>query len=126
MPLTRRRVLELFGVAVGVPLLGVSLWTLGRRGELRRWLRFIRQEPPLPPLSYLDLDPDGVDAFEADYERHRGPLPDRESWSEDVQIRFLLSTDFFRFDADMSRRISYVGFYEPSITPCNNPLARFS
>jgi hypothetical protein len=88
-------------------------------------MRFIRREPPLPALAYLDLDPDGVDAFEADYEQYFGPLPERGSWNEDVQIRFLLSTDFFRFDGDLSRRISYVGLYAPWITPCNNPLARF-
>jgi hypothetical protein len=126
MPLTRRRLLQLCGLAAGAPLLGVSLWTgmFGRLGELGRRYWPGRREPPLP-LADLDFDPAAVDAFEADYERHFGPLPDRELWSADVQTRFLLSTDFFRFDADASRRISYVGLYEPSVTPCNNPLARF-
>jgi hypothetical protein len=42
-----------------------------------------------------------------------------------VELQFLLSTDFFRFDADERRRVSYVGYYDPAVTPCNNPLARF-
>jgi hypothetical protein len=66
-----------------------------------------------------------VEAFEADSMRHLGRELARDCWSDSVRAQFLLSTDFFRFDADEARVVSYVGFYEPTLTPSNNPLARF-
>ncbi|MGH9381412.1 MAG: hypothetical protein ACRD2Z_12460 [Thermoanaerobaculia bacterium] len=119
MALTRRRLLQLLGVAVGVPLLGVSLWRRRRASPTES------DEARQAAFAYLNLDPAALDAFETDYRRYVGRLPGRDRWPDRVRAQFLLSTDFFRFDADESRLISYVGFYAPSITPCNNPLARF-
>jgi len=82
-------------------------------------------EPGPPAFPYLRLRTGTVKAFEADYHHHLGQELARDRWPESVQAQFLLSTDFFRFDADQARVISYVGFYEPTITPSNNPLARF-
>jgi hypothetical protein len=78
-----------------------------------------------PAFPYLKMRAGSVEAFEADYQRYRGQTPARDRWSDRVQAQFLLSTDFFRFDADESRVVAYVGFYDPILTPSNNPLARF-
>jgi len=78
-----------------------------------------------PAFPYLKLRVGTVKAFEADYQRNVGRALPRDRWPDQVQAQFLLSTDFFRFDADETRVIAYVGFYEPTITPSNNPLARF-
>jgi hypothetical protein len=122
MPLSRRRLLQFLGtlsVVAGIPL-ATRLW---------------RQDRPSAPAAavparsgpfpYLNVDPAAFDAFESDHRRHAGRRLERNQWSDEVQTQFLLSTDFFRFDADETRLISYVGYYDPSVTPCNNPLARF-
>jgi hypothetical protein len=82
-------------------------------------------EPGPPAFPYLKLRVGTVEAFEADYRRHLGLELARDQWPKPIQAQFLLSTDFFRFDADETRVVAYVGFYEPTITPSNNPLARF-
>jgi hypothetical protein len=120
--MTRRRLIQLLGVAgvaVGAPLLTSALWR-GRRTPPAE-----RQPAQPGPFPYLTLGPGVLEAFEADYERYVGPLPPRDRWPDAMQAQFLLSTDFFRFDADESRLVSYAGFYDATVTPCNNPLARF-
>jgi hypothetical protein len=82
-------------------------------------------ETGLPAFPYLKLRAGAVEAFEADYQRYMSRTLRRARWSDSVRAQFLLSTDFFRFDADESRVVAYVGFYDPIITPSNNPLARF-
>jgi hypothetical protein len=72
-------------------------------------------------FSYLDLDPNGLHQFVADYERHRHSLTGRPI-GPDISMCYLMSTDFFRHGADESRRIHYVGFFDPYLTPCHNPL----
>jgi hypothetical protein len=76
------------------------------------------------PFPNLQIDPAAIRAFERDYLTHRKRTLALDEWTDAVRAQFLLSTDFFRFDADESRRISYVGYYDPAVTPCNNPLAR--
>jgi hypothetical protein len=77
-------------------------------------------------FNYLDLDPTGVDLYFADCQRYQHGFSPRLPLGPDVYTRYLLSTDFFQHGADESRRIHYVGFFEPSVTPCTNPLARFA
>ena len=38
---------------------------------------------------------------------------------------FLLGSDFFRAGADRSRRVRYLGLWDPYRAPCANPFARF-
>ena len=77
-------------------------------------------------FNYLDLDPAGVDRYFADYQRYQRGFSPYLPLASDVYTRYLLSTDFFQHGADESRRIHYVGLYDPSVTPCGNPLARFA
>ena len=76
------------------------------------------------PFPDLQIDPAAIRAFERDYRTHRKRVLAADGWTDAVRAQFLLSTDFFRFDGDESRRITYVGYYDPAVTPCNNPLAR--
>ncbi len=41
---------------------------------------------------------------------------------DNVVSLFLLSTDFFQNDADENRSIAYLGYYDPLIAICRNPL----
>jgi hypothetical protein len=76
-------------------------------------------------FDYLDLDSAGVAAYFGDCQRYRPAFSRRLPLSADVYTGFLLSSDFFQGGADESRRVRYVGFYDPSLTPCINPLATF-
>jgi hypothetical protein len=42
---------------------------------------------------------------------------------DNVVTQYLLSTDFFLHEADESREVKYLSFYEPHLTPCRNPFA---
>jgi hypothetical protein len=77
-------------------------------------------------FNYLDLDPTGVDLYFSDCQRYQRGFSSRLPLAPGVYTRYLLSTDFFQHGADESRRIHYVGFFDPSVTPCSNPLARFA
>jgi hypothetical protein len=76
-------------------------------------------------FDYLDLDPAGVDRYLDDCRRYQTNFSRWVPLHPDVHTRYLLSTDFFRHGADESRRVHYVGYFDPSVTPCNNPLASF-
>jgi hypothetical protein len=127
MASTARRRLLLWlgaaGVVAGVPL--ATRLFRGRRPSSAVPDAATALPQGTEPFPYLDIDPAALEAFEADYRRRTGRALTRGAWSERVKLQFLLSTDFFRFDADERRRISYVGYYDPAVTPCNNPLARF-
>jgi hypothetical protein len=45
-------------------------------------------------------------------------------FEEAVVTNFLLGTDFFGPAADESRPIRYLGYPDPYVRPCGNPLAR--
>jgi hypothetical protein len=42
---------------------------------------------------------------------------------DNIVTEYLLSTDFFFHDADESREVRYLSFYEPRLAPCRNPFA---
>jgi hypothetical protein len=130
--ISRRTFLRVAGVAA-VPL-GASLlawhqtfaWAAGRSAA---WLDAGLRSPESrlrAHFHYLDLDPAGVAQFFADLGRYRPDLsPRHRPLGPSVHNLFLLSTDFFRHGGDETRRVYYVGFYDPAITACDNPLARF-
>lgn len=95
-------------------------------------------------LGYLRLDPEGLARFTDDVLRigsvrfparfgiharippalHRY-LPAREELArleEDLAAQYLLSSDFFEHDADESRTIRYLGYFDPYTRPCINPF----
>ena len=76
-------------------------------------------------FHYLTLDPAAVEQYFADLRRYHPAFSTRQPLGTDIHTQFLLSTDFFQHGGDEKRTIHYVGYYDPSATPCNNPLARF-
>jgi len=77
-------------------------------------------------FDYLNLDAGGVRQFFADYEQFRPNFRRRSPLPPDVYTTYLMSTDFFHGDADHSRPVRYVLFYDPELTRCHNPLATFA
>jgi hypothetical protein len=99
-------------------------------------------------VGYLRVDPDSFERFASEYLQYkRGHAKQLARLSvvafpltyltlyrllpmghplrrleDNVVTRYLLSTDFFFHDADESRKINYVSFYDPAATPCRNPF----
>ena len=125
--MTRRRML-------GILILGLSgivmLAAFRLRGRIRmaglraRDIVWPAKRRLLAHFDYLDLEPAGVDAYLRDYAEQIGPL--WQPTEPNLYMRYLLSTDFFAHNADETRRIRYVGLYNPPFSPCVNPFARFS
>lgn len=116
-------------IACGTAVAGVVGWTERKwfTWRARRVQEFF-QAPATriaKHFDYLELDPAGVQAFVDAWIRHRGPLSRTKAWPSEVYTRYLLSTDFFVHDADERRVVRFVAFYDPYVTACSNPLARF-
>lgn len=102
-------------------------------------------------LDFLNLDEAGVKQFAIDYQDTKDEsMRDNASWAgmigfvyqyvnifkitplygsiqaieEDIELLFLMSSDFFIFDADESRTVHYLGLYGPYLRPCSNPLVK--
>jgi len=103
-------------------------------------------------LGYLKLDKDGVERFASEFQERISP--GRRYWGswvgivgplystvdllritprskkfkefeEDIVTMYLLSSDFFIYDADMSRTIQYIQFYDTFEVGCANPFAQY-
>ncbi len=145
---TRRRFLV--GLLLSAPLLYVGGWWLWwiRKTDCRPMVAAILKKK----LHYLDLDAEGVKRFASDIQPHIAPrvrsnlawlqlgLPvysgidytrrwGREKWYRKVEwkliTQYLMSTDFFQNDANESRKIRYLMYYDPYSRPCANPFPRF-
>lgn len=123
--ITRRRFL------LGAALAGAALVMMGWPKDRGRLLSYLsaatnRIWPPAARLryhfSYLTFEPGAIEQYVRDVEQHVGPI--NIAWRE-FHTRLLLSTDFFLNDEDETRVIRYVTFYDPSLTLCSNPFARF-
>ena len=129
--ITRRTFLQIAGwcaapAAVGVLAGRRSIAWAVDRGTARLTALVRSPEDRLRShFSYLTLDMAGVEQYFADHQRTFGPLPRHLPLSSDFCTRYLMSTDFFHHGADEARLVRYVGFYDPDLTTCNNPLARF-
>lgn len=146
-PKVSRRTVVLSALVSGVSLYVGGWWGLKvRHNDSTDAIAAVVQRR----LDYLQLDEQGVAAFAEDV---RARLDDgvnrRLSWlglvhplysavggtamtplddefrrfEEWLVARFLLSSDFFLHDADETRTIEYVGYYDPYERPCSNPLA---
>ena len=137
----KRRYFLLSGVAAACGLAG---WRFGRSSEQAGIAKVLYKK-----LGYLQLDPAGVQRFAADLastqtiSRARlrvidaaGPLYTHPALSADnkldnairhgedrVVTLYLLSSDFFKNDADQTRTVYYKHYYDPLIA-CGNPFAR--
>ncbi len=99
-------------------------------------------------LSYLKLEPTGVEAFARDLMESNLVAGDKlrilsatgllqfpfeavgfrpsalRLREERIITYYLLSTDFFLTGADQSRVVNYLGFYDPYKAACFNPFPR--
>jgi hypothetical protein len=137
----KRRYFLLSGLA---GICGISAWRFAASSEQAAIAKVLQKR-----LSYLALDPAGVQQFCRDLSatgvissgRLRlidalGPIYTLPALSADnkmdnsirhgedrVVTLYLLSTDFFKNGADVNRTVSYVRYYDPMIA-CGNPFAR--
>lgn len=47
------------------------------------------------------------------------------SFEGKIATKFLLSTNFFWNDADMTKPVKYLGYYNPYLKPCQNPFSHW-
>jgi hypothetical protein len=117
--ITRRQFIS--GVAVAGVALAAGGWWVFRDGEEDPSEYIVKVL--VEQLNYLKLDEAGVRQFAKDFQEH---FPYNPVGADSYFIsQFLLSSDFFVHDADMSRTIKYVEYYDPYETPCANPFAQF-
>jgi hypothetical protein len=115
------------GATVAAAAGGVSWW-VKHRGELEEL------DPPEPMsetgavlaqliverLDMLEVHEGAVSRWVNRYEQHHGPWKGKKVGRKDLQ-NFLLSTDFFP-EADESKPLRFVAYYDPYISVCYNPL----
>jgi hypothetical protein len=111
--------------AAGVIWHDTLAWVIDRSGARLHAMLVSPEQRLRDHFWYLDLDPGGVRQYFIDCRRYLPTFSPRLPLGAEACTRYLLSTDFFRIGADERRRVHYVGFYDPAVTPCNNPLARF-
>lgn len=81
-------------------------------------------------LPFLKLDGKGINAFAGDLQA-RNPAVLRQAGQGRTEAqdwlteRYLLSSDFFHYEADESRSVNYMAYYDPYARPCGNPFAQF-
>jgi hypothetical protein len=113
------------GFAAGWLIWRESLtWIFSRGSERIVALALTPEQRLYAHFRYLQLDPEGVRQYLADYALHQQPLSRYSRLPEDFFTQYLLSTDFFRWGADESRQLHYVAFADPYVSPCGNILAR--
>jgi hypothetical protein len=143
--ITRRGLLVGGGVTLAVAGLGVVAF--GRPTAEAHIVKVVRAR-----LSFLKLDESGLQAFARDqvsvllakrptwnrlkyhflnvftksfskYDRSNDTRTRAERIADGFASTYLLSSDFFRTGADVSRTVEYVSFFDPMV-PCGNPFAR--
>ena len=81
-------------------------------------------------FGYLRIDQPGLEAFADDLQillarnRYLRGQADQNP-HEFVLEHFLLSSDFFQNHSDESKLVRYLGFYNPYLRLCQNPIAKF-
>ena len=111
--LSRRKFVAAIGVFAVVGGLAAGGWFFLRR-EILYWQ--LRKK-----LNYLNLDRDVLRQFAEDHAKYGDLVVYTQI---PVHMRFLLSTDFFRYGADETRSLEYLAYYDPYISPCYNPTIR--
>jgi len=92
-----------------------------------RYLYLAPTERIIQHFDYLKLDEAGVRRFVSDYEKAYGKLGVKATENNRAIFgRYLLSSDFWQHGGDETRVVRYVALYDPYITPCWNPCARFT
>jgi len=143
--ISRRRLL--LGGLTAVTVMGLGVALFGRPTAEAHIVSAVRRR-----LSFLKLDEAGLHQFATDqvsavlakrptwnrlkyhflaaftksfskYDRSTDRRTRSERATDGFASTYLLSSDFFRNGADVSREVRYVQLYDPMI-PCGNPFAR--
>jgi hypothetical protein len=129
--MTRRTFLRIAGFGVLPVGVGVAAWHESvawffRQSQARLSALVLTPEERLRAhFDYLDIDPAALIAFFQDVRRYSANFSATLPLGPHLHTQFLLSTDFFMHGADEARLLKYVGYYDPNMVVCNNPLARF-
>lgn len=128
-PISRRKFLAVTVAALAALLAGAvhRKW----EGIQERWEWYRHAHLPLAErirrhFHYLDLDPDGVNAFVGRYEAQKGEVSFFTPPEPQVFQHYLLSTDFFQHAADESRTVQFIAFFDPYLSPCWNPCVHWT
>ena len=113
--ITRRRLLE---GALVLTCVGGGFVVWNRRQRVRKRIR--------DHFSYLRLEEGAVRRFLRDFEKANGWSSAQTAGHSQLAMQFLLSTDFFQFDAAEDRTIRYDRLADPYANPCYNPLAHYA
>ena len=77
--------------------------------------------------AYLQIDEAVLDRFASDFLADRRRSWDgTEAFPKNERPRFLMSTNFFQNGADEAEPLAYVAYYNPYVSTCHNPFARFA
>lgn len=143
--ITRRSLL--IGGAATVAIAGLGVVVFGRQTAEAHIVKVVRAR-----LNFLKLEEAGLQAYARDqvgfllakrptwnrlkyhflnvftksfskYDRSNDTRTRAERTADGFAATYLLSSDFFRSGADVSRTVEYISFFDPMI-PCGNPFAR--
>ena len=119
-----------------------------RKGDATDYVKSVLKKH----LGYLRHDEDGLNKFAIEYQERTSPkkrywaswigiigpvysmldlvkfIPNSQKfkWLEtDIVTMYILSSDFFIYDADMNRTVRYIQFYDTIDVGCANPFAKF-
>jgi hypothetical protein len=112
---------------------GAAALIVARESGLERLRKAVRKleglgRAPVDRLhdhyAWLAVEPSAFERYVTDYERHFGWLGRFSISRSDFFTRFLLCTNFFtNASAREGEPVRYAIFYEPTTSPCYNPLA---
>jgi len=144
---SRRKFICMVLVLLTCSIAGWWAFTVRKRDGMSIIIAVLRKR-----LGYLSLDDGGMKRFADDYERHADPSTKRRlgrlgliapaykvldlakvapgmRWvtavEDKIVCQFLLSSDFFMHDANETRIVHYIGYYDSYVRLCGNTLARF-
>lgn len=128
----RKKFIQLIAGGIGLSAIP-GIWFL-RKDARESAIRIITSE-----LSYLKLDPRGIETFTDDYlKKHTDTLfvngvkamdmlgmpADRLGYTHYLVKDYLLSSTFFKNKMDENQVVHYSGtIYNPYTTPCGNPFS---
>jgi len=129
----RRNFILLTGVATGMVIIPPSLYFISP--DLKKYAKMLINRE----LSYLKLDPKGLDLYIEDYFKNSanntlstikwkilyflGYDSKNSERINDLLKFYLLSTDFFVNGKDIYKPVKYIGIFDPYKSPIPNPYS---
>jgi len=124
------RRIVLLGGTIAVGLAGMMIFDSGSlRAAIRAFIRYYRPQPSveekalelLATLPHVQIDRDAAIRFIEVY-IEEFDTDTKFSITDNVRVRFLLSTDYVQGENRWNREAKWVAFYSPWRSPCYNPF----